>query len=575
MISHWPIRYKLLLGASLLLVILAVLSFGGFYGAYTYRGLVKSLSQRSTELPLATQLGYHVSNARATLNQARGMQGYLTEAGLPVDLENWPDDLQPGLGRGALTKSSPGSKRPEKLHSGLVDGPLLQFEFHNQVEEIKRTVQRYRQTLDNNERQELPIGDTRAERETLGRIDEGVERIRAVDKNEAWINYTLDADRLDGELRVLQQLSAELPSHLQRRFQTLSGEVRTQYRGLILLNYVTTIVAVGLLALLVKLLWDWIFRPLALLVRGSRRVAAGDFDHRIELATHDEMAELAGSMNGMIQQFQTVRDDLDRQVQERTKQVVRSEQLASLGFLAAGVSHEINNPLASIAMCAESLESRVHEIFKDDDDDNHRVVSSYLKMIQDEAFRCKEITERLLDFARIGDVEHHNTELRELVQGVIDMVQHLGKYQDKQVEMVPGKTVVAAVNAQEIKQVVLNLVTNALDSVDPGGKVTIEVYEKNGQAEIVFTDNGCGMTEEVMEHLFEPFFTRRRSGQGTGLGLSIVYCIVRDHDGEIVARSDGPDQGSQFRVSLPTTSRKGKDARANPDKEVRHQYQAA
>ena len=99
-----------------------------------------------------------------------------------------------------------------------------------------------------------------------------------------------------------------------------------------------------------------------MLVKGSRRVAAGEFGYRIALQTHDEMAELADALNDMTARFQAIRDDLDRQVQERTKQVVRSEQLASVGFLAAGVAHEINNPLASIAMCAESLESRLGRI---------------------------------------------------------------------------------------------------------------------------------------------------------------------------------------------------------------------
>ncbi len=91
-------------------------------------------------------------------------------------------------------------------------------------------------------------------------------------------------------------------------------------------------------------------------------MAAGEFGYRIKLDTRDEMGELADAMNDMTARFEDIRDDLDRQVRERTKQVVRSEQLASVGFLAAGVAHEINNPLASIALCGESLESRVQEI---------------------------------------------------------------------------------------------------------------------------------------------------------------------------------------------------------------------
>nr|AUN37411.1 sensor histidine kinase [uncultured bacterium] len=270
-------------------------------------------------------------------------------------------------------------------------------------------------------------------------------------------------------------------------------------------------------------------------------------------------------MNDMTARFRDIRDDLDRQVQDRTKQVVRSEQLASVGFLAAGVAHEINNPLASIAMCAESLEGRVDEVvFRDDADRD--VVRTYLRMIQDEAFRCKEITEKLLDFSRIGEVRRQDTDLRELVQGVIDMLRHVGKYDDKHLDFTSGDPVYASINGQEIKQVVLNLVINALDSLDSGGTVTVDVVERNGQALLTVADNGCGMTPEVQEHLFEPFFTRRRNGQGTGLGLSIAFRIVADHEGAIDVHSDGPGQGSRFRVRLPAS---------RTHKEIAHRYQAA
>src|SRR5207237_2229908 len=128
-----------------------------------------------------------------------------------------------------------------------------------------------------------------------------------------------------------------------------------------------------------------------------------EFGYRISLDTDDEMSELAEAMNDMTARFQEIRDGLDRQVRERTKQVVRSEQLASVGFLAAGVAHEINNPLASIALCAESLEGRLLDLVsKNGESEQSELVQRYLKMIQSEAFRCKEITEKLLDFSRTG-----------------------------------------------------------------------------------------------------------------------------------------------------------------------------
>ncbi|MGC3966298.1 MAG: HAMP domain-containing sensor histidine kinase [Pirellulales bacterium] len=257
-------------------------------------------------------------------------------------------------------------------------------------------------------------------------------------------------------------------------------------------------------------------------------------------------------MNSMTTAFREINTELDKQVAERTQQVVRGEQLASVGFLAAGVAHEINNPLASIAVCAESLQGRVQPLLNSEDPD-HQVIATYLGMIEKEAFRCKEITEKLLDFSRTGDSQRSTTDVRGLVQDVVDMVRHVGKYQGKNLEIVQGNPIYAVCNGREIKQVVLNLVTNALDSLDDGGRVKIEFATRPGETEVIVSDDGCGMSHEVLTHLFEPFFTRRRGGNGTGLGLSISYRIVADHHGRLSAHSDGPGRGSQFRLRLPVS----------------------
>ena len=150
--------------------------------------------------------------------------------------------------------------------------------------------------------------------------------------------------------------------------------------------------------------------------------------------------------------------------------------------------------------------------------------------------------------------------------GVIDMVQHLGKHKDKNLELAAGPPVIVEINAQEIKQVVLNLITNGLESLDSEGTVRVAVEQSADAAQIIVEDNGCGMSEEVRKHLFEPFFTRRRGGQGTGLGLSITYRIVEEHDGNIEAESAGVGHGSRFVVSLPSQQ---------TTKEKNHRYQAA
>jgi signal transduction histidine kinase len=543
----WPIRTKLKLGLGLLLVTVLALFGSAYYGLYAYRELVRSLSKRSAELPLAGDVLQKVGDLRVTLSQAedREKSDFLGE-GLQVD-----DD-------------EPQQERQADAWTSIVGG-----HFRSELDDLVNAVERYRGELE-----ESPVGATSqlagdgGERATLAKID----RVIADLRNQPF-ETVLGSHAHIGQIKVdvedLQVLAAELPSHLHKRLQVLSRDVRAQYRMAIVVAWANAIIAIVVIVASTRAFYKWFADPLQVLVAGSRQVASGDFSHRIQLDTRDELRELAEAMNAMTDGFREIRDDLDRQVQERTNQVVRSEQLASVGFLAAGVSHEINNPLASIALCSESLEGRLQELLEGaaaERADDVRVVRNYLQMIQREAFRCKQITEKLLDFARRGDAQRHAADLRELAAGVLDMVQHLGQYQDKQLLLLPGPPVLAAVNPQEMKQVVLNLVTNGLESLDLGGRVTVDVQRHGERAHIVIEDNGCGMTDEVRKHLFEPFFTRRRSGQGTGLGLSITHRIVAEHRGQIDATSDGPGRGSQFVVSLPALI---------TDKEVQHRHQAA
>lgn len=542
------IRTKLRIGVGLLAASTIVLFGAALYGLHAYRGLVKTLSARAAELPLANKLSQDVADLRVVLGKARQQSLIVSQ-------------------RSEETYSDPYASEPEEVEEELQEltDPyelrLLGVQYGVEFEQFTETLKRYRERLDANRQSEVSrISGDRLERETLAQIDQVIDKIRREDLSESVLFDELQAetDTLETEIERLGELTAQLPGHLHRRFGELSGEVRSKYHTALGLAWATFVSAITLLLLATQLFRKTIAQPLRLLVEGARKVAEGDFAHRIGLDSRDEMGELAEAMNRMMASFQQTRDDLDKQVRERTNQVIRSEQLASVGFLAAGVAHEINNPLAAIAMCSESLESRLAEL--GDDDPSHaaewEIVKSYLETIGKESFRCKQITEKLLDFSRLGDPERRATDLRDLVEGVVDMVQHLGKYKTKHVELLAGQPVLAEVDSQEMKQVLLNLVTNGLDSLDEGGRVTIEVGRvptpEGERARVVVRDNGCGMTEEVKRHLFEPFFTRRRSGQGTGLGLSITYRIVEEHHGELTADSEGVGHGSSFTVTLPT-----------------------
>jgi len=533
-LSNWPIRVKFLIGLGLLLLLVSVLSWSGLRTTYAYRSLVRDLRDRAVELPLAAALSGQVADLRITLSLLEGLRE-----------SPFPDD------------------EPDQFRTRVL---LVREQFRTKLHVVEETLSDYRTQLEDKVRNGSPMADNQREWKTAGEINDALLRVHAVNCDEDWVLDDVGkVDQLKAELEHLQQLATELPSHLHRKLRGFREEVKSEYRALIVGTWITSALAGLIVVLFLKLFYRWIFRPLEILIGGSRRVAAGQFNFRIRLETDDEMAELAGAMNAMTDRFRAIRDDLDHQVRERTKQVVRGEQLASVGFLAAGVAHEINNPLASIAISAESLEGRVREML-DENDPEHTVIDRYLRMIQSEAFRCKEITEKLLDFSRMGPAHRQDTELSELVGGVIEMVGHLGKYQKKHIEFEPTGAIVAPVNSQEIKQVVLNLLCNALDCLDEDGAVRVRVGKNDAFAELTFLDNGCGMEPEILKHVFEPFYTRCRSGQGTGLGLSITHRIVADHGGEVHAESPGPGRGSTFQVRLPLIEKA---------KETRNQYKAA
>jgi two-component system NtrC family sensor kinase len=519
LLSRWSIQYKLLLCVALLFLIVATLAVSGFRGVYSYRQLARTISLRASELPSAGELARSLGDLRVTLSRAESAHG-------PVTVD-WS--------RG---------------------------EFRQRLHVVKDALANYRRTLETELPSDPRFGDRSHELRTLDSLEGSLESLKAIDDQE-WVLNPNVVSSLVPKVDEMYEQASTLPNELHKRMLDFAKEVRVEYRTWIVVEWIAAAMAGVLFAGLLALLYVWVVAPLRVLIDGSRRIAQqDDFDHRIYLRSGDEMAELAAALNQMTSRFQQITTELDEQVQQRTQEVVRGEQLASVGFLAAGVAHEINNPLASIAWCAESLESRLHETLHgdnasltDEQQSEVEILRKYLRRIQDEAFRCKGITERLLDFSRLGDVPRQNTDLADLIQGVIDMVKHLGKYRNKHIEFDEAEHVIAAVNVQELKQVVLNLVTNSLDSLDPGGTVWVSLKRAGQFAELVVRDNGCGMSEEVLRHLFEPFFTRRRDGSGTGLGLSITYRIINDHGGTIEPASDGPGKGSRMRLLLPLVAK--------------------
>jgi signal transduction histidine kinase len=366
---------------------------------------------------------------------------------------------------------------------------------------------------------------------------------------------------------TLIQKSNELYAHLREDVRRSHENAGADYRRTRYITVTATGLAVIIVLTLLYYFRVWVFRPIKELQAGVLRVHGGNFDQPIKLLSKDELEELANEFNAMTVRLRDIYSNLAQQVNERTRQLVRSERMVSVGFLAAGIAHEINNPLASILLYSESLESRLQHLLAKSPEEAE-TITSYLRVIQQESFRCKEITKKLLHFSRSGG-KREPVELNRLVNDMLDVARLLPIARGKHLVFQPSADVTALVSEPDVKSVVLNLVVNALDSMDDGGTLTTRVTAYPDAVEMTFTDTGCGMTTEVLENIFEPFFTRNRTGNGTGLGLSISHQIVDQHGGSIHATSEGPGKGSTFVVRIPLRAQEDRRPEKNlPDRPV-------
>ena len=496
----------------LVLAMLVTLGAGAISGLTSYRRLVRELNFSINDAP-----------RRGDLADAVG--------GL----------FEPLLISGPLTEQA-ATARQQLFQQKLTNARERVIDFHRKLDQLPPS---------ESERARRPLTEA-----ILGRMTERLNALQELQtETEPLGDPTLSDAMLAGMLRQagqLETLARQLPEYEDRLNDSVAGarrEYRARFQQVFLLIGLSCLFFLGL----GYYVYSRILSPLRVLHQGANRVAQGDFDFRVELTCGDDMAELAESFNQMTARFQETKQDLDRQVRERSKQLVRSERLAGIGFLAASIAHEINNPLSAISMAADSLVARDPQAAVDESElkPDEKIRRTYLEMIQRESSRCENITHKLLHFARGTEGERHRHDLRALVSEVLEIIRPVGKYQDRTIDFLRTEPCYAEVNGPEIKQVVLNLVANSLESMSAGGVLKIRFAERTDGIDLIFEDDGCGMNKEVLENLFDPFYTNRRDGKGTGLGMAICQRIIGEHGGTIEAFSDGADLGSTIRVQLP------------------------
>ena len=284
-----------------------------------------------------------------------------------------------------------------------------------------------------------------------------------------------------------------------------------------------------------------IIKRIRILKKGTEAIASGNLDYRLspdKLSGFDLLDEAFNDMTKSLK-------DRDERLQKAHEQLTRSEKLAALGEMAAGVAHEINNPLGGILLYSNLVLEEIPE--------NGTARENMQKIIH-QTNRCKNIVQDLLDFARAPTGEMLPLQINDIVRVALNLVKDQSMFHGIEVETRFTENLGEVIgDPSRLEEVFLNLFINAADAMkEKGGKLKITTTAANNGVRVIIKDTGKGIDEAHLPHIFEPFFTTKDPGQGTGLGLSIAYGVIRRHNGFIDAES-APGKGATFIVSLPSS----------------------
>jgi two-component system NtrC family sensor kinase len=323
---------------------------------------------------------------------------------------------------------------------------------------------------------------------------------------------------------------------LERKFRDLLRQSATVFGAV-------TLAGLAAAALAAYRLAHGIARPVQRLADVSKAVAHGDFSQALPVRSHDEIGSLTHSFNVMARSLKE-RDDL---LKERTRQqLTRSERLASIGRLAAGVAHEINNPLTGVLTFAHMLRKSVADGSQERKD---------LETIIEATMRCREIVRGLLNFSRQNEPHKELSDLNQVLQRALNLTRNQAALHRIDVrEELNGALPPVVIDPHQIQEVAVNVIVNAIDAMPDGGRLTVRsrTGQWNGGRSLEFeiSDTGLGIPPENLDRIFDPFFTTKPPGRGTGLGLAVSYGIIAEHGGRIDVEST-MGAGTTVTVRLP------------------------